>query len=222
MDNPWPRMYEDFYAVKRIMHACRLLKKHCPSGAVVEVGAFKGISEIYLNKEHEYIQYDCEKFTPKTNVIDLNKDFHLVPCEAVLCLEVLEHVLDPFKVLHELTRVCHKPSGIIVISLPNEATLFHRLRALFGVVDAECFSSSGKHIHLPSLNQSIKFLQRFGHVIESFSYINPSATGSRQGRWFQWMRWIPDWVWQALADRMPSLFARGWIFVLKPHQNVPA
>src|SRR3990167_303999 len=219
--NNWVDMYDDPYAVARVKKACELLKRYCPSGTVVEVGAFQNLSWNYLKgHDYSYYPYDFEKYTDWTNIVDLEHLFTLIPADAILCLEVLEHIKNPHEVLNCLCRFV-KQKGILVISLPNEVTAFHRLRALAGIVDGACFERSPfKHLHLPSLSQSRAFLEQSGKIIDFWPYINSSAKGSRQATWVgPLIRLLPDWVWQALAHWLPSLFARGWIFVLKPHQN---
>lgn len=216
----WAHMYDDPYALKRIEKACELLKKHVPWGTIVEVGSFKEKARSFLTSRYTYIPYDYRRYTIHTNKLDLNKlnkPFKIVKfCDAILCLEVLEHLVRPERVLKKL-KTHLKPDGIFIISLPNEATLFHRIRSLLGTIDAESFSSKGKHLHLPNFRQSRDFLQRLGQILECQPYINPSAKDSRQAQWFGWMKLLPDWFWQILANWKPSLFARGWIFVLKPY-----
>lgn len=49
------------------------------------------------------------------------QDMEQVPSErydSVICLEVLEHIPDPFRALHELSRVLN-PNGICIISVPH-------------------------------------------------------------------------------------------------------
>src|SRR5262249_6409421 len=51
--------------------------------------------------------------------------------DAVVALEVLEHLTDPLPVLRQLLSIV-QPGGWIVVSLPNEAHLLARLQMLFG------------------------------------------------------------------------------------------
>ena len=52
--------------------------------------------------------------------------------DAVMFLEVLEHVIaDPKYVVQELHRIC-KPQGLLFLSTPNLACLMNRLMLLFG------------------------------------------------------------------------------------------
>lgn len=69
------------------------------------------------------------------SVINLDKSdlpFMASSFDAVSMLMVLEHVFNPFHAVRELRRVC-KPEGIVIISVPNLASIRHRLGLLFGL-----------------------------------------------------------------------------------------
>ena len=50
--------------------------------------------------------------------------------DAALCLEGLEHLIDPVQLLRELARVT-KPGGTLIVSTPNVMSFFSRLQFLF-------------------------------------------------------------------------------------------
>jgi len=106
--------------------------------------------------------------------------------------------------------------GRVVVSLPNEATLFHRIRCLLGTVDAECFASQGKHLHLPNLRQCRTLLSSCGfQIVEEEYYISLSFQSSRQ-KWLKSLCFLlPESILQLLANAFPSLFARGFIFACR-------
>ena len=221
MDN-WLGMYEDPYAVRRLSKAASISQTK-PGMKVIEFGSYHEALLPWLPDPVHYFPVDYEQFTTRTTVIDLNS---LKPdilaycpkasCDRLFALEVLEHLIRPELALTFMLRFLSK-DGLAIISLPNEATLFHRLRALLGTVDAECFGECGKHLHLPSLSQTRLFLSKFGQILDWQPYINSSAKGSRQEWVGHLMRLLPDWLWLKLAHWLPSLFARGWIFLLKPY-----
>ena len=73
----------------------------------------------YLPNNIEYNAVDLEPKNNKVIKVDLNKDnlpFKDNTFDYVFCLEVLEHIYSPFKVLSELKRVSKK---YVVISVPN-------------------------------------------------------------------------------------------------------
>ena len=53
------------------------------------------------------------------------------PFDVVLCADVLEHVLNPHRLL-EAIRGWLKPNGVLLISIPNVANISVRLALLFG------------------------------------------------------------------------------------------
>lgn len=209
----------DRYARDRVMKSARLLLPYIKEGdTILDVGCFTQEARKYYPRDVKYIGIDNQKFHAATKVVDLNHGFEPIPCQHALCLETLEHLLDPGDTLESLRL---SVADRLVISLPNESTLFHRIRALFGTVDAGCFSQEGKHLHLPSLRQSRAFLSGTFHIEKEAYYISPSACGSQQSWIGRVLTLFPDWFHQALADRAPSLFARGFIFLLRKHTPTP-
>lgn len=205
----------DLYARDRVMKSARLLLPYLLGNeTILDVGCFTWEARKYYPRSINYIGLDQKQYHAKTQVVDLNHGFQPIPCDHALCLETLEHLLDPEDTLLSIHSSL-KDGGALVVSLPNEATVFHRIRSLFGTVDAECFSGEGKHLHLPSLKQSRTFLSGKFDIVHELYYISPTGCGSRQPLFGKILSLIPDIVHQALADRCPSLFARGFIFLLK-------
>jgi len=216
VEDPWVRMYHrDPYARARVMKATRLLLPFLkPGNTVLDVGCYTQEAKKYLPYDVKYVGVDGESFHKDTVVVDLNGPVTLPPFHYALCLETLEHLLHPSHILQDIVRGLPE-EGRLVVSLPNEATIFHRMRSMLGTPDAECFSDKGKHLHLPSLRQAREFLSRFAQIERELYYIAPSGEGSRQAWIGRLLRLVPDCVHQWLADSWPSLFARGWIFQLK-------
>ena len=222
----WEKMYQkDVYARARVMKATRLLLPHLkPGELVLDVGCYTQEAHKYLPYDIKYQGLDVEKFHKDTVVVDLNQGFEPRPAEGIICLETLEHLVNPSLTIKSILESL-APEGVCIVSLPNEATIFHRIRALSGTPDAECFAPRGKHLHLPSLNQARLFLGQYFHIESEIYYIAPSGCGSRQEWIGRLLKLVPDCVHQWLADSWPSLFARGFIFKLqkrvKPPQENP-
>lgn len=216
VDSVWKNMYKrDRHARDRVMKSARLLLPYLKdTDTILDVGCFTWEARKYFPRSIQYIGLDSQKFHAKTQVVDLNHGFEPMSCSHALCLETLEHLIDPADTLESLYKSLGD-SGVLVVSLPNESTLFHRIRCLCGTVDAQCFSSEGKHLHLPSLKQCRKFLSTQFEIVCEKYYIAPSACGSSQGWVGRILSLFPDGVHQILADWKPSLFARGFIFLLK-------
>jgi SAM-dependent methyltransferase len=205
----------DKYARDRVMKSARTLLPHVKDDDIIlDVGCFTMEAKKYFPRSVKYIGIDGKPYHRDTKVVDFNHGFEPIPCNHAICLETLEHLLDPEDTLESIHRSLFE-TGFLILSLPNENTLFHRIRALFGTVDAGCFSSEGKHLHLPSLRQSRAFLTGKFDIVREVYYISPTACGSQQSWVGLILGLFPDEVHQFLADRLPSLFARGFIFLLK-------
>lgn len=212
---------KDKYARDRVMKSARLLLPYLkPMDTVLDVGCFTQEARKYFPKDVKYVGIDEKAYHKETKVVDLHHGFEPIPCQHALCLETLEHLLDPQDTLQSIFDSL-PDSGKLVVSLPNEATIFHRLRALGGCLDMGCFSGKGKHLHLPSLFQARRFLEKSGYIEAHYYYISPSAVGS-QSEWVgKILTLIPDAIHQFLANLFPSLFARGFIFLLKKKAPSP-
>ena len=219
---PWSKMYaKDKYARDRVMKSARMLLPHLKDNdLVLDVGCFTQEARKYYPPWIKYLGIDQAKYHRDTQVVDLNHGFETIACSHALCLETLEHLIDPQDCLESIYKSLPE-NGLLVCSVPNEATIFHRLRCLYGTVDAGAFEAEGKHLHLPNLSQSRRFVGKFFQIVEEKYYISPSGCNSHQ----QWigriLRLFPDSLHQFLADKCPSLFARGFIFLLKKRIPTP-
>lgn len=212
MDDPFSGLYSDPYAVQRVQRSVEVLNARA-GDTVLDVGCYKQFSCRFLPEGVVYKGVDIDRFHPDTIVMNIDGGFDHEPVDRILCLETLEHLKWPRKTLASISRAL-KPSGIAVISLPNEATIFHRIRSFLGTPDAEAFSENGKHLHLPNKKQAIKFILREFKIMSIEPYISLSAESSRQATILrQLIQLLPESIWHFLADKFPSLFARGFIFV---------
>lgn len=206
----WPTLHQDPYALARLRKSCELADVK-PGMSLLDVGCHQGEARQFF-KDIEYVGIDTLTGHEIDGGFNLNRKF-----DRIICLEVLEHLKNPRATIESICNHLYE-DGILIVSLPNEASVFHRFRCLLGLVDAECFSDQGKHLHLPSLKQCRSLLSlksdRLKVVSEEY-YISRSAAGSRQEWVGRILSVIPESLLQYLADRLPSLFARGFIFVCK-------
>lgn len=72
---------------------------------------------------------DCQEHYVKANMEE-RLPFKDEEFDAVICLEGIEHVIDPASLASELSRVCKK-DGEIIVSTPNVQSVFSRLIFLF-------------------------------------------------------------------------------------------
>lgn len=212
----WQSMYrKDRHARDRVMKSARLLLPYLKDNdTVLDVGCFTHEARKYFGRYVKYIGIDQKKFHKDTKVVELNHGFEPIPCSHAVCLETLEHLIDPEDTLESIYKSL-PDAGVLVVSVPNEATLFHRLRCLCGIVDAGAFQAEGKHLHLPNLKQSRTFVSMHFEIVLEKYYISPSGCNSKPEWVGRILSKVPDIVHQKLADWKPSLFARGFIFLLK-------
>ncbi len=123
-----------------------ITKKWLPStGKILEVGVWDGsiISHYRPQFQGEICGLDIsmeamEKALPllaEAKSCDLNRDpipWEEATFDAVVCNEVIEHLVDTDRLLEELFRVI-KPGGRLILSTPNLASLLNRIFILFGL-----------------------------------------------------------------------------------------
>jgi SAM-dependent methyltransferase len=134
--------------------------------------------------------------------------------DIIICTEVLEHLINPVNMVENIKKLT-KDGGIVLISLPNENTVYHRIMSLLGKgIDMYPFELF-KHLHLPTISQSRHFIGRHFEIIKEEYYINPSAKASRTEWLGKVLTVIPDAFWMMLAKWWPGMFARGIILLCK-------
>jgi SAM-dependent methyltransferase len=235
-ENPnlhYGRMYdEDKYVRIRYEQYIRLLephigrlKKNNSAVSILDIGGYTAELKRYLSPDVEYtlVDFDDEaleiarqrgaqvkKFNLDNDSLSiLNRKF-----DIIVATEVLEHLKNPEKYLQEMQALLKK-DGVVLISFPNENMIYHRLMSLFGYGVDMCAFELYKHLHLPTVAQSEKFVCTYFKILEKDYYINPSAKESRS----EWLGSIltifPDTFWAFLARTFPGLFARGVMFLAK-------
>mgnify|MGYP005988790825 CR=1 FL=1 len=216
---------EDKYIQKRIKKGCNLILPFLKKGSkVLDIGGYDGSLESYLPNDIEYHLMDFDGEALKRAKSDHNAFIRKVKFDegkmewegklfdVIFCTEVLEHLKDPHRHLKEIKKML-KPGGKLLVSLPNENMLYHRLMSLFGMgVDMMAFDLY-KHLHFPTIKQSSDLLSNHFNVCSKKYYIVMSFKATRIENLGKVFNLIPDCVWQGLANVMPGMFARGTIFL---------
>lgn len=152
------------------------------------------------------------------NIDNLLKLFPTKKFDLIICTEVLEHLLDPHRQMDYFKKLL-KPNGKVIISLPNENTIFHRIYSVLGLgIDQYPFVLY-KHLHFPTVKQSFDFVKNYFTVIDKSYYMNFGGGGSRFGYFGKVFTLIPDSIWRYFVDRFPSLLARGTVFYLSKKKS---
>ena len=164
----------------------RILDIGCWGGdSTVAMGAFENFEEVYgVDLPEESIVKAKEKGI-KAFKVDLNKDrlpFNDSYFGSVTCLAVLAQVFDPYFVIQEISRVL-KPSGELIISVPNVGSFSNRVRVLCGRKPVTSLDPDwgGGQLHNFTLYDTCKFLRDSG-----FKIIVKESTGGliRLRRWW--------------------------------------
>jgi SAM-dependent methyltransferase len=152
----------------------------------------------------------------KTIQADLEREINLnADCwDAVLCLDVLEHLVDPLNCICEAWRLL-SPSGIFILNVPNHFTLASRIKILLGSsLDAPKFFPDHHAWNYPHLRffqhesiQKAAELRGFS-VLEDLSWKFPAVP---------FLQKIPQLqlVCIMLAKSFPNLFCGGFFLVLR-------
>lgn len=221
-------MFErDKYVRQRYQKYQNFLKPYLKQGVkVLDVGGYRGELKFFLPEDVKYYVLDFDEKAleeakrkgARTKRINFDEEEiawkEEEPFDIVVATEVFEHLKDPTRHLVEIKRIL-KNNGYFLVSLPNENMLYHRLMALFGFgVDYFAFKLY-KHLHLPTISQSRRFLTSQFKLVNEDYFVNVSAQASRVEFLGKVLSFVPDSFWDALAHLWPSGFARGTVFLLK-------
>ncbi len=164
----------------------------------LEIAKTKGANVKKIALDLEDIAFDNQKF------------------DIIIATEVLEHLQDPIRHIKRIKELVND-NGVVLISLPNENTIYHRLMSLFGFGIDICAFQLYKHLHLPTIKQSTDFISQHFRIIRVSYYINPGCRRSRFEGLGKILTVLPDVFWKFGARIFPSLLARGVIFLcVKP------
>jgi SAM-dependent methyltransferase len=114
------RIYRrDFHFSRTVMnqHIKGYIQGKQVYGCILDVGGGAN-QELYQNNFKEYISINIDPEVKSTYTMDSNyMDFADEKFDAVICMQVLEHVQTPQKTLSEIYRVL-KQKGTLIISVP--------------------------------------------------------------------------------------------------------
>ena len=234
-ENPdlhYGNLEQDPYVRKRLQQYLAYIIDHIAhETTILDVGGYMGDMLLLLSQNcDKHFIYHLVDFDDKALEIaeqrgaytykvhfdteSIDKYFPGKQFDVILCTEVLEHLLDPHRHLAKIKELL-QDNGLCIISLPNENSIFHRLMSVIGCGVDQCAFELYKHLHLPTIAQSRKFVSRYFKIEVISYYINPSLKGSRGSGFGKILMFFPDAFWDFLAATMPGLFARGVIFKLK-------
>jgi methionine biosynthesis protein MetW len=205
----------------------RLIGSFVGSGKrILDVGCGYGLMMSYLRSlGHETVGLEitsgfvkiCRRFGFTVYETDVEND-PLPPglgtFDVVLCMETLEHLMDPLLVLQEKIWPVLRPGGRLVVTVPNGAYLKDRLTLLFG--GAPTFGSGTHLLPYRPYNLDHKTIFTVAGLRETFT-----LAGFEVERLLPTPGYVPgvvlrsrmQWAWTRLSGRLPGLFARDLMCV---------
>lgn len=180
---------------------------------VLDIGCNDGSLRNYLNC-CDYFGIDINKFLINkliksgfsAKVVDLNKEdlpFEEKYFDFVLILDVLEHILNPKKLLIDSKKKLNF-SGKIIVTLPNDYHILNKLRFLFNNnLTEDPFSPYG-HLHYFPIKTGEDFLKKMGFKILLKKSIAPEKPS-----------FLPKKCRNFLGKFFPQIFARDILYVLE-------
>lgn len=113
--------------------ALRCLQDKPPGLRILDLPAGNGLLADALRAAgHEVVCADINRERPDYRYVDMAQALPFADSEfdAVLCLEGIEHLIDPVQLVRELSRVA-RPGATVIVSTPNVMNFYSRLQFLF-------------------------------------------------------------------------------------------
>jgi len=196
MDNNEERIYNEIWSSKirndtlnkiynnlRIFEAIKYLDK---GKRILDIGCSKGELGLLVREKFEEIYgVDISEFAlkiaEKNGVITqkVNLNYENLPYEnnffdAIVCLDVIEHIINPFHLLAEIKRVL-KPQGVLILTTPNFRKIKNILYLLvigkFPKTSTDASFWDGGHLHYFTFKDIKWLLKCHGFSIVSKGYI---------------------------------------------------
>jgi len=233
------KLLDDPWVENRIISTLQIINDHCITNgyeniSLLDFGGYDGNllsihNSLKLNIISDYLIIDgdhdalnsAQKKGYSTKYLNLNTLPNFSPDKKFDCIvatEVLEHLINPNEILDCLLDYL-KPTGFIVISLPNENTIVHRCYSLLGIgPDTEAFNLY-KHLHLPTLQQAKFFLMRHLEIRHTKNWFHFGGNGSKITFIGFRPHSLTGKVLTSIGNLFPNLLARGRIYLCSPKRT---
>ncbi len=181
---------------------------------VLDLGCNNGKLNDFLQKcEYYGVDIDKEMVSEltrkgiKAKKADLNKDeipFKDKNFDYIIMLDVLEHLVNPAKLLSDSKEKLEK-GGKMIITLPNDYHFLNKIRFLFNrSITADPFAPYG-HLHFFSIKVGENFLNKQGFKILRKKSLAPPKPF-----------FMPQFISEFLTLLFPQSFARDILYLLEP------
>jgi len=197
------------FVLNKFKEVSRLVR---PNSKVLDIGCHDAkLKDFLQNPDYYCIDIDQElintlkKRKIKAKQINLNKDkipFKKEKFDYIFLLDVLEHIIDPKKLLNESKNRLNE-NGKILITFPNDYHLLNKLRFIFNKhLTEDPFAPYG-HLHYFPIKSGEKFLLRNNLKIIRKIALPPIKPAK-----------VPQSLKNFLARSFPQTFARDILYVL--------
>ncbi len=183
--------------------------------ALVKRGFTGKIIGLDIDKKHQNIKgkynyLDFIELDVENNLKRLRQKY-----EVIVLGDVLEHLINPIKVLHNLKQYL-KSDGLLIISLPNIANVYFRLHLLFGKFE---YSQRGildkNHLRFYTYNTALKLIEESGLKLVSWEITPIPLPLIHQIFSCQKPLFWAYYLFNKLTKFKPSLFGYQFIFACK-------
>ena len=184
------------------------------NSSILDIGCHDGRMRMYIESSKYYGAdinvsniFNLNRLGVDATRMDLNKEnLDIIPgkFDYILLLDVLEHILNPRKILHECrAKMCK--NGKLIITLPNDYHILNKLRFLFnGRLTKDPFGPHG-HLHYFSIKDGEnELIKNQGFEILEKIIIPPIKP-----------LFIPQLIKNILARTFPQSFARDILYLLE-------
>jgi len=127
--------------------------------------------------------------------------------DVVICLEGVEHVVEPYGLIREICRVL-KSDGFVVLSLPNVQSLFSRLKFLFTGTFYQFEPEGRLHPQGRLLDRghiSPVSLVQLDYIFGEFGLVPQTVTGDRIKKKWLFPLYLVLWAFNVMALRIRGL-----------------
>lgn len=185
---------------------------------LLDIGGYSGVLKNFLPPKIRYYLVDRDKKAVevarkrnahKAEVLDLDKQsiegLFNIKFDIIVIADILDLILDPINLMEQIKNML-KDKGVLIISVTNDNTIYHRFRVLLGKGINKSPFNKFYHLRHPTIIQSKYFLNEYFEVKDR----KPWICFDRE------LNNILDNLAMFLAHLFPGLFARGAIFVCTP------
>lgn len=160
------------------------------SGTVLDIGAADRWIQAHLPPEVHYVALDYPSTgrdlyhaRPHLFADAANLPLADASCDAVVCLEVLEHVRAPQAVVREIARVL-KPGGRGWLSMPFLYPLHDAPH------DFQRYTEFGLRRDLGLAGLNVRYLHKTGHAVRTAGLLMSLALAGGVAARRDWLRWL--------------------------------